>query len=56
MFYAGDDLTTRFGPQNNYYGNLVVIQHNFLSPDGQPVYTLYGHMDQVLVQAGQTGA
>jgi murein DD-endopeptidase MepM/ murein hydrolase activator NlpD len=53
VFYAGDDLTTLFGSQNNYYGRLVVIQHNFLSSDGQPVYTLYGHMDQVVVQAGQ---
>jgi murein DD-endopeptidase MepM/ murein hydrolase activator NlpD len=53
VFYAGDDLTTLFGSQNNYYGQLVVIQHNFLSSDGQPVFTLYGHMDQIVVQAGQ---
>ncbi len=52
VIYSGNDLTTLFGPQNNYYGNLVVIQHNFLSPDGLPVFTLYGHMLQPLVNAG----
>jgi len=31
VFYAGDDLTTVFGAYPNYYGNLVVIQHNFNS-------------------------
>lgn len=53
VFYAGDDLTQQFGLSLNYYGNLVVIQHNFLSPEGQPVFTLYGHMSEVSVQAGQ---
>ena len=37
----------------NYYGNLVVIQHNFNSPEGQPVFTLYGHMQSTNVQTGQ---
>ncbi len=54
VVYAGDDLTTRFGPDTNFYGNLVVIQHNFLSPEGLPVFTLYGHMLQVTVRSGQT--
>jgi murein DD-endopeptidase MepM/ murein hydrolase activator NlpD len=53
VFYAGDDLTTMFGPQNNYYGNLVVIQHAFTTADGQTVYSLYGHMDRVEVHTGQ---
>jgi murein DD-endopeptidase MepM/ murein hydrolase activator NlpD len=53
VIYAGDDLGARFGPINNYYGNLVVIQHNFTAPDGQPVFTLYGHMDRIVVGAGQ---
>jgi murein DD-endopeptidase MepM/ murein hydrolase activator NlpD len=54
VIHAGDDLSTLFGPQPNYYGNLVVIQHNFTSPEGQPVFTLYGHMDRVDIQVGQT--
>jgi murein DD-endopeptidase MepM/ murein hydrolase activator NlpD len=53
VFYAGDDLGTQFGPYTNYYGNLVVIQHNFSAPDGQPVFSLYGHMDRTEVQTGQ---
>lgn len=53
VIYAGSDSGVMYGPQNSYYGNLVVIQHNFSSPDGQPVFTLYGHMDRVEVQTGQ---
>lgn len=54
VYYAGSDAGTQFGPTTNYYGNLVVIQHAFNSPDGKPVYSLYGHMQRVDVQAGQT--
>jgi murein DD-endopeptidase MepM/ murein hydrolase activator NlpD len=54
VIHAGNDGSTIFGPQNAYYGNLVVIQHNFTSPEGLPVFTLYGHMQQVDVQVGQT--
>jgi murein DD-endopeptidase MepM/ murein hydrolase activator NlpD len=53
VVYAGDDLATLFGPINNYYGNLVVIQHTFTTPDGQSVYSLYGHMDRITVGVGQ---
>lgn len=53
ILYAGDDNGTQFGPTTSYYGNLVVIQHVFTSPDGQAMYTLYGHMQRVDVQTGQ---
>ena len=53
VYYAGDDTGTQFGPTNTYYGNLVVIQHAFKSPDGKPVFSLYGHMQRVDVQTGQ---
>jgi murein DD-endopeptidase MepM/ murein hydrolase activator NlpD len=53
VYYAGSDLSTLFGPTPDYYGNLVVIQHNFNSPEGQPVFSLYGHMSEVSVQTGQ---
>ncbi len=52
VIYAGDDLTRQFGSMNNYYGNLVVLQHNFLSPQGEPVFTLYGHMLAPTVRIG----
>lgn len=53
VVYAGNDFTTKFGSDTNYYGNLVVIQHNFLSPEQLPVFTLYGHMQDIVVQGGQ---
>lgn len=54
VYYAGDDSSTLFGPQNVYYGNLVVIQHSFTTADGQPVFSLYGHLQRVEVQTGET--
>lgn len=54
VVYAGNDFSIRFGAYTNYYGNLVVIQHPFLAPDGQAVFTLYGHMEHVSTAAGQT--
>jgi murein DD-endopeptidase MepM/ murein hydrolase activator NlpD len=49
---AGTDAETIYGPHANFYGNLIVIQLDtpFLS---QPVFTLYGHLSQVLVEEGQ---
>jgi murein DD-endopeptidase MepM/ murein hydrolase activator NlpD len=54
VVFAGSDAQTVLGPTPDYYGNAVVIEHSFTSPEGQPVYTLYGHMDQIEVEAGQT--
>jgi murein DD-endopeptidase MepM/ murein hydrolase activator NlpD len=49
---AGPDSNTAYGPEPNFYGNLVVIEHT--TPlNGQPVYTLYGHLNTVYVQVGQ---
>lgn len=56
ILFAGDDLSTLFGPYNNYYGNVVVIQHYITTFDGQPVFTLYGHLDRVNVAIGQAVA
>ncbi|MDX2160673.1 MAG: peptidoglycan DD-metalloendopeptidase family protein [bacterium] len=53
VFYAGEDTSVVFGPQPNYYGRLVVVQHTFTAPDGQPVFSLYGHMDGIEVTQGQ---
>lgn len=54
IYYAGTDLERVFGPYADYYGNLVIIEHDFRSPDGQPVYSLYGHLDRVDVETGQS--
>ncbi len=53
IFYAGTDATTIFGPSANYYGNLVVIDHGVRLPEGQALYTLYGHMEDIMVETGQ---
>jgi murein DD-endopeptidase MepM/ murein hydrolase activator NlpD len=52
VFYAGDDYTEAFGPITNFYGNLVVIEHDLPTPNGETLYTLYGHMSQVYVETG----
>lgn len=53
VLYAGNDSRTLFGPDNNYYGNLVVIEHGIRTVDGTTVYTLYGHLDALEVETGQ---
>jgi murein DD-endopeptidase MepM/ murein hydrolase activator NlpD len=49
---AGDDLQTVYGLEPDFYGNLVIEQLD-LPFQGQPVYVLYGHMSQILVEVGQ---
>ena len=52
---AGADDVELVGPQSNFYGQVVVIQHDFLYLN-QPVYTLYGHLSELFVNVGQTVA
>ena len=54
VIFAGMDNERVIGRQLNYYGNVVIIEHGFTSPDGLPIYTLYGHLDEIAVEAGQT--
>ncbi len=49
---AGEDTASRYGPTTNFYGNLVVIEHEQTSAE-RPVYTLYGHLRSLDVEAGQ---
>jgi len=49
---AGDDRQAKYGPYFNFYGNLVVIRHD-LPEIGQPLYTLYGHLSEVLAATGE---
>ncbi len=51
--YAGDDISHVFGPQPNFYGNVIVIRHPLTDASGQPVFTLYGHLSQIVVHTGQ---
>ena len=52
VIVAGDDKTTVYGLEPDFYGNLV-IQELDRQFQGRPVYLLYGHMSQVNVQVGQ---
>lgn len=46
---AGDDQKTLYGPLRNFYGNLVIIEHQ-LPGISQSVFTLYAHLSQVSVK------
>jgi hypothetical protein len=50
---AGDDSEIPYSAYPNFYGNLVVIEHTFPELD-EPLFTLYGHLSEVLVEAGQS--
>lgn len=49
--FAGPDDVVAVGPQTNFYGNAVVIEHD-ATPNGVPVLTLYGHLSEVGVSVG----
>ncbi len=50
---AGNDSHSVFGPWEDFYGNLVVLEHH-LPEINESVYTLYGHLSTVRVRVGQT--
>jgi murein DD-endopeptidase MepM/ murein hydrolase activator NlpD len=50
---AGDDRKKAYSNKVNEYGSLVILQHN-LPGVNLPVFTLYAHLSEVLVQEGQT--
>ncbi|WP_420630447.1 M23 family metallopeptidase [Candidatus Leptofilum sp.] len=52
VIYAGPDDGQLIGPEPNFYGNVIVIEHD-ARLDSQPVYTLYGHLSEPLVEEGQ---
>jgi murein DD-endopeptidase MepM/ murein hydrolase activator NlpD len=52
IYYAGNDQSQVFGAHLDFYGNLVILQLA-QSWRGHTVYALFGHMDEVSVQAGQ---
>lgn len=52
VYYAGSDTERVFGEKANFYGNLIILQHPFTTPEGAPFYTLYGHLSAVDVAAG----
>jgi murein DD-endopeptidase MepM/ murein hydrolase activator NlpD len=65
VIVVGDDKETLYSLYPNYYGNLVVIQHDLPTgsqggfqpfPGGDlptPIYSLYAHLSEISVKAGQ---
>ncbi len=60
VVFAERDDTRAVGPNTDFYGQAVVIQHSrgittTAEPDKTlPVFTLYGHVSKMLVKAGDT--
>jgi murein DD-endopeptidase MepM/ murein hydrolase activator NlpD len=52
VVFADMDDTTLVGPFHLFYGNVVVLRHTGLLPDGQDVYTLYAHLSEIEVAVG----
>lgn len=49
---AGSDSEDTYGPHPDFYGNLVVIEHDYQYA-GRALFTLYGHLNEVSVSVGQ---
>ena len=54
VLVAGDDSQTAYGPQTNFYGNLVVLE--MAGAESVPIFALYGHLSAVSVAVGQVVA
>ncbi len=52
VIFASSDDSEIFGPFAGYYGNLVIIEHH-LPGEVEPLFTLYGHLSEVSVVAGE---
>jgi murein DD-endopeptidase MepM/ murein hydrolase activator NlpD len=48
---AGSDAEEILGSESNFYGQVVVIQHDIGLGD-KPLFTLYGHLSEILVEVG----
>ena len=52
VIHAAEDRPAIYAPWERYYGNLVVIQHDFDALDA-PFYTLYAHLSSFAVTEGE---
>ena len=51
VVFAGSDDLTLIGPYTAFYGNVVILRHSDLY-EGHELYTLYGHLSEILVAEG----
>jgi hypothetical protein len=49
---AGDDLKIRYSNLLDFYGNVVIIEHQ-QNEIPEPIYTVYGHLSEITVSVGQ---
>lgn len=49
---AGDDLKTSYANALNFYGNVVIIEHQPREIP-EPIYSVYGHLSKIFVTVGQ---
>jgi hypothetical protein len=49
---AGDDLKTRYSNWLDFYGNVVIIEHQ-QNEIPEPIFTVYGHLSEINVSVGQ---
>ena len=52
IFFSGNDRSKKWGRFTNFYGNFIIIQHQ-INENSQPVFTLYAHLSELLVQEGE---
>jgi hypothetical protein len=52
VVFAGADSGAELAPWPDYYGNAVVIEHQFQDFE-QPVFTLYAHLSSISVSVGE---
>jgi len=53
VVFAGDDLEVPYGPRRNFYGNLVILEHD-LPEFPEPIYSLYGQLSEISVEVGDS--
>ncbi|MCJ7623640.1 MAG: M23 family metallopeptidase [Anaerolineaceae bacterium] len=51
VIVAGTDDEINYGKFTNFYGNLIIIQHEILEFE-KPIFTLYGHLSSINVETG----
>ncbi len=53
VIVAGTDHSIEYGWGLDYYGKLVILEHEFPG-FALPIYTLYAHLSEILVEPGET--
>jgi murein DD-endopeptidase MepM/ murein hydrolase activator NlpD len=52
VYFSGNDQSKKWGRYTNLYGNFIILEHRVPDHAG-PIYTLYAHLSELLVENGQ---